>query len=271
LLLSTPYLATAQCPLLLDQNGNANNNPTYVSCGGAAFTLILQTNQATGAFVINWGDASANTTGASLVPPAFISHTYPTTIGNYTLTFTETGTGCVLTATVVIEKPVNAAIQIPIGGVTQICEPDEMRFMNASTNTSINTTFRWDFGDGSPILTFNSTNAGDTVAHTYQPNTVNCVTTVTLTAENFCSFGTPTIASFNPIQIYDIDDAQITASATDLCYPDTVVTFQNTTAKNCVPQGNTSQRYEYWNFGNYWGGGDSIIDWQPFDPPARPG
>jgi len=50
-----------------------------------------------------------------------------------------------------------------------------------------------------------------------------------------------------------------------------VVTFQNTTAKNCVPQENTSQRYEYWNFGNHWGTGDSIVNWQPFDPPARPG
>jgi PKD repeat protein len=32
------------------------------------------------------------------------------------------------------------------------------------------------------------------------------------------------------------------------------------------------QRFEYWNFGNYWGtGSDSIIDWTPFDPPAKPG
>ncbi len=266
-----PFFASAQCFQLIDQNGNANNNPTYVSCGTAAFTLILQTNQAIGAYTVNWGDGSPNTTGAGLTPPAFISHTYPTGVSNYNLTFTETATGCVVNALVVIEEAVNAAIQIPLGGVTQICAPNDMRFINASTNVSSNTTFRWDFGDGSPILNFNSTNGGDTVSHTYQRNTVNCVTTVTLTAENFCSFGTPTVASFNPIQIYDIDDAQITASATDLCYPDTVVTFQNTTAKNCVPQGNTSQRYEYWNFGNHWGTGDSIVDWQPFDPPARPG
>ena len=101
---------------------------------------------------------------------------------------------------------------------------------------------------------------------------MNCVTTVTLSAQNYCSFGNPTVASFNPIQIFDLDDAAITADYTLLCYPDTVVHFTNSTAKNCVPQGNTAQRFEYWNFGDYWGQGiDSIIDWAPFDPPAKPG
>jgi len=171
-----------------------------------------------------------------------------------------------------MEEAVNSAIQIPLGGVTAVCAPGTMSFTNASTNVSSNTNFIWTFGDGSAPVPFNSTNAGAIVSHTFQRNTVNCVTTVTLSAENFCSFGTPTVASFNPIQVYDIDDAQITASATALCYPDTTVTLTNTTAKNCLPQGNNIQRYEYWNFGDHWGmGTDCIVNWQPFDPPARIG
>ena len=138
-----------------------------MSCGGAAFTLILQTNQATGAYSVNWGDGSPNTTGAALVLPAFISHTYPAGIANYTLTFTETGSGCTVTGLVVIEQAVNAAIQVPVGGVTQICAPNSMSFLNAITNVSSNTTFTWDFGDGTAIQTFNSTNGGQTVSHTY--------------------------------------------------------------------------------------------------------
>lgn len=72
---------------------------------------------------INWGDGSANTTVASLISPAFISHTYAAVITNYTVTVTETN-GCTITGLVVLEEPVNDSIQIPIGGVTQTCAPD---------------------------------------------------------------------------------------------------------------------------------------------------
>ncbi len=261
----------AQCELF-DGNGVMEANPTWVSCSGGDFTLFIQSNTTFGAYTVDWGDGSPLSTGTGLVPPNFISHTYTATTANYTVVFTETATGCVVTGLVVMEEPVNASIQIPIGGVTQVCAPGTIEFTNSSTDVSSNTVFTWDFGDGSPILTFGDTNAGQTIEHTYEQNTVNCVTAVTLTAENFCSFGNPTTAVFNPIQVFDIDDAQVTASEELLCYPDTVVHFDNTTNRNCVPQGNTVQRYEYWNFGDYWGQGvDSIIDWQPFLPPNRPG
>lgn len=262
----------AQCTVY-DGQGNASTNPVWVSCSGGSYTLYIQSPNTYGALTINWGDGTANTTVASLVPPAFVSHTYAATIDNYTVTITESGAGgCTITGLVVMEEPVNASIQIPIGGVTQTCAPDELIFTNNSTDVSSNTVFTWDFGDGSPIETYGDTNQGQTVSHVYEQNTVDCVTEVTLTAENYCSFGNPTEASFNPIQIYDIDEAEITVDFALLCYPDTVVHFDNTTDKNCVPQGNTAQRFEYWNFGNYWGTGqDSIIDWVPFDPPAKPG
>lgn len=261
----------AQCELL-DGNGIMDANPVWISCSGGSYTLFIQSNTTFGAYSVDWGDGSPITNGASLIPPAFISHTYAAAIANYTLTFTEPGTGCVVTGMVVMEEPVNASIQIPIGGVTQICAPNAILFANSSTDVSSNTTFSWDFGDGSPILVFGDSNLGQTISHTYLRNTVNCVTAVTLTAENFCSFGNPTVATFNPVQIFDLDDAAITASANLLCYPDTVVHFDNTTARNCVPEGNVAQRYEFWNFGDYWGlGYDSIINWQPWAPPNRPG
>lgn len=261
----------SQCAVY-DGQGNISANPVWVSCTGGSYTLFIQSTNNFGPLTIDWGDGSPTTSVASLISPAFISHTYAATIANYTVTITETSTTCVITGLVVMEEPVNASIQIPIGGVTQTCAPDELIFTNSSTDVSANTVFTWDFGDGSPIEVYGDTNAGQTVAHTYLQGTVNCVTQVTLSAENYCSFGNPTVATFNPIQIYDLDEAEITASAQLLCYPDTVVHFDNTTNKNCVPQGNTAQRFEYWNFGNYWGTGtDSIIDWTPFDPPAKPG
>ena len=88
-----------------------------------------------------------------------------------------------------------------------------------------------------------------------------------MTAENYCSFGSPTLASFNPIQIYDKDVAAITSSAFLKCWPDNSFTYTNTTTRNCLAQGNVAQRYEYWNFGDYWGlGYDSIINWTAWPP-----
>ncbi|HAS35810.1 MAG TPA: hypothetical protein DCS15_04940, partial [Flavobacteriales bacterium] len=204
----------AQCPQIIGGDGLPSNNPRWVSCSGGAFNLFIQGNQAIGSYIISWGDGTANNTGASIGAAGFVSHNYAAAQANYTVTITETSTGCVISGTVIMEEAVNSAIQIPLGGVTAVCAPGTMSFTNASTNVSSNTNFIWTFGDGSAPVPFNSTNAGAIVSHTFQRNTVNCVTTVTLSAENFCSFGTPTVASFNPIQVYDIDDAQITASAT---------------------------------------------------------
>ena len=67
------------------------------------------------------------------------------------------------------------------------------------------------------------------------------------------------------INIWDLDDAAIGASSTQLCYPDTTVQLSNLTEKNCTANGNTSQRFEKWNFGDLDNNGmDDIIDWRPW-------
>jgi PKD repeat protein len=118
-------------------------------------------------------------------------------------------------------------------------------------------------------LVFDHTNWLQTITHTYQENTVDCETVVTLTAENECNIiqGGNSQATFNPIRIWDYDDAAITPSDFVLCWPENTVTYTNTTERNCLFQGNISPRYEYWNFGDHWGlGYDSIIDWTPWPP-----
>lgn len=258
----------AQCELF-DFFGNPTDTPYWYSCNGNNFSLNLQSPNSIGAWEVDWGDGSPVQTGGSLVPPNFITHTYAATVDTFLLTFTETSTGCTVNGVVVMEEASNASIQVPVGGLTQACAPQTMDFINSSTNTSETTVFTWDFGDGSPIETYDYTNLGQVVSHTYQPGTVDCETVVTLTAENYCNTvqGGPSTATFNPIRIWDIDDAGITPSATVLCWPDNQFTFNNTTERNCLFQGNIYQRYEYWNFGDYWGlGYDSIIDWTPWPP-----
>jgi len=260
--------AQAQCELF-DFFGAASATPYWYSCNGNNFSLNLQSPNHIGAWEVDWGDGSAIQNGASLVPPNFITHTYNATVDTFLLTFTETATGCTVNGVVVMEEASNASIQVPVGGLTQACAPQTMDFINSSTNTSETTVFTWDFGDGTPIETYDYTNLGQVVSHTYQPGTVDCETVVTLTAENYCNTvqGGPSTATFNPIRIWDLDDAGITPSDNVLCWPDNEFTFTNTTERNCLFQGNIFQRYEYWNFGDYWGlGYDSIIDWTPWPP-----
>lgn len=261
---------SAQCPQFFDGMGNPSSNPYWVSCSGLNynFNLISTINYTN--YTINWGDGSPVTNGASQAGGVALVHNYTAVVDTYVVTIT-CDPGCMITGVVVMEEPVNASIQIPLGGVTTACAPATLQFINSSTDVSPTTVFTWDFGDGSPIQTFNYTNAGQTISHLYQSGTVNCQTAVTLTAENYCSFGNPTLASFNPIQIYDRDNASITPSAFVKCWPDNIFTFTNNTARNCLAQGNVAQRYLYWNLGNYWGtGSDSIINWTPWPPSTNP-
>lgn len=260
--------AKAQCELF-DFYGNPSSSPYWYSCSGGDFTLNLQSPHAIGEWTVDWGDGSAVESGSELVPPNAISHVYAATVDTFEVVFTEVNTGCTVSGVVVIEEATSASIQIPVGGLTQACAPQTMEFINSSTNTSETTTFTWDFGDGSPNAVFDHTNWGQTISHTYQKGTVDCETVVTLTAENYCNQvqGGYSQATFNPIRIWDIDDAGITASEMVLCWPENEVTFTNTTERNCLLQGNIYQRYEYWNFGDYWGlGYDSIIDWRAWPP-----
>lgn len=261
--------ARSQCPQLYDYYGVPSDAPQWYSCSGTAYALLVATPDVVGAYTIDWGDGSPLQNGSSLQPPQSVSHVYPATVGSYTVVFTELATGCTVTGVLIMEQSTSASIQIPVGGLTQVCAPHAVEFINSSTNVSPNTVFIWDFGDGSPPLTFDHTNWGQTISHTYLPGTVDCETTVELSAENTCNTlqGGASLATFNPIRIWDIDDASIAPSATLLCWPDNEVTFLNTTERNCFQQGNIFQRYEYWNFGDYWGAGqDSLIDWTPWPP-----
>ncbi len=263
------FAGRAQCPQLFNSAGNPSSSPQWISCSGGNFTLVIGSPTPVGAYTIDWGDGTAPMTGAGLVPPQTVTHVYPAAVATYTVTFTEITSGCVVTGAVTMERSTSASIQIPIGGLTQVCAPQAVDFINSSTNTSPNTVFRWNFGDGTGWTTYNHTNLGQLLTHTYMPGTVGCETTVRLSAENRCNTlqGGPSIATFNPIRVWDTDTANIAPSATLLCWPDNEVTYLNTTRRNCLNQGNIFQRYEYWNFGDYWGTGqDSIIDWTPWPP-----
>ena len=172
-----------------------------------------------------------------------------------------------------MEQATNASIQIPGNAATQVCAPDSVQFVNSSTNVSETTQFTWNFGDGSPLLEFGASNWNQVVSHLYNSSSaINCETTVSLTSSNYCNIlqGNPSVATFNPVNVWTLDEAQIGVSLITQCFPDTAFTFSNTTIRNCLNQGNTFQRQERWNFGDYWGQGvDSVTAWMPW-PPSLP-
>lgn len=272
LLVLLSKMTMAQCPQLLNEAGVPTANPVFLLCSKDPRTLFISFNRNFGAYTINWGDGSGVTNGASYTTGNVVSHNYAAGVNNYTLTITIPGPpNCVITATVIKEEPTTASIQVPFGGVTRACAPASLDFVNSSTNNSQNTIYVWNFGDGSANQTFTSTNQGQTIAHMYLRGTVDCITRVTLTAYNQCNLrqNTVSIAEYYPILIWDLDKPSI-GSDTLFCYPDTTVTYTNTTLLNCAQpgQGNVEPRTEYWRFIDFKGPGiDSIIDWRPFGPP----
>lgn len=258
--------SSAQCPTLLDAQGNAVENPTLANCSGGG-TIFLSAGDTWSAFTVDWGDDSElEMHEDGLLSGGFISHDYPTEPGTYTATLTE-DTGCERFVEIIIEEPANASIQIPLGGITSACAPQEMAFLNSSTDVSPTTSFTWNFGDGSEDLVFDASNSGQTVSHLFEQGTVDCETSVILTAENHCNTlqGGPSTAEFNPILIWDVDEAEIEVWEPIICYPIVSTTVANATVRNCHEQGNNAQRFEMWNFGDLDGDGiEETTDWIPW-------
>ena len=264
------FKASGQCPTLLDGQGNAVENLTLANCSGGGM-IFISAGADWSAFSVDWGDGSNSESFADgLLSGGYISHEYPTSPAVYTAVLSEQS-GCERVVEVVIEEPANASIQIPFGGVTSACAPQAMAFVNSSTDVSPTTQFVWSFGDGSEDLVYGAENAGQTISHTFLQGTVDCETSVNLTAQNHCNTlqGGPSTAEFNPILIWDIDDAAIDVEDPVLCYPNVTTTVTNATERNCHEQGNNTQRFEMWNFGDLDGDGvDEVTDWTPWPAPG---
>ena len=253
-----------QCPEILNTLGVYTSSPQFINCNGSVFNLNFQSNSSFGTYTINWGDGGPVTTGGSYNANTIMSHSYAATTATYPLTLL-TGT-CTINGIVVQEQAAQAAI-IPGNVGSNLCAPKTLTFTNGTTFTSTTTNYTWSFGDQANTNTIHTfTNSGKDVVFTYLKGQVNCNTQVTLSAQNYCNF-TPSRATFGPLQVYDIDQAQIAPDRPIRCWPDNAFTFNNTSNRTCEPQGNNGQRYERWNFGDHWGlGHDSLLAWSPWFP-----
>ena len=256
------------CPKVLDNEGDASSNPYWYSCAGGDFTFNLQTSSNWGDVMVNWGDGTAVQSITAFNSGSIVPHIYAAAVDTFVVTISQVSSSCVVTGVVVMEQPTAASIQIPFGFDTQACVPASLFFTNSSTNVSATTVFEWDFGDGQ-TATFDASNLGQTIEHFYEPGTVNCETEVTLTAENYCNSlqGNPSIATFNPIHLWDKDQPNIATSNITKCYPDTTFSFTNSGTRNCYNQGNIYPRLLQWTFGTQAEvGSNTTTPWYPFPP-----
>ncbi len=259
----------AQCPQIMDPaSGNFVNNPVFLYCVPGDYTMSLLSNTAWGPYTINWGDGTSTNSGASNPANTPIQHIYDDTVGVYTITLSIPGASCTRTMLVVMEQAVAAGAQ-NFGGVTKFCAPGTVTVTNLSTNVSPTTVFTWNWGDGTPPQTFDHTNYLQNLTHTFAAGTVlNCQRMITLEASNYCRPIPNPLNLF--VDIYDVDPTSAAGDKAIKCFPENTFTLTNTTVRQCFAQGNTFQRQEKWNLGDYWGlGHDSIIDWKPW-PPVTP-
>lgn len=256
------------CPKVLDNEGDPSSNPYWYSCAGGDFTFNLQTLSNWGDVTINWGDGSAVQNVTAFNSGSIIPHVYAAAVDTFIVTIDQLSSTCLVTGVVVMEQPTAASIQIPFGYDTQACVPASLFFTNSSTNVSQTTVFEWDFGDGT-TATFDASNLGQTIEHFYEPGTVSCETQVTLTAENYCNAlqGNASIATFNPIHLWDKDQPNIGTTTITRCYPDTTFSFTNTGTRNCYNQGNIYPRLVQWTFGTPSEvGTNTTTPWYPYPP-----
>lgn len=168
-LVMSNYISVYQGNMIITANPMNSCAPATIS-----FTTSLTPNVSVTNYTWNFGDGSGNIVGS-----AAMNHTY-TSAGSYTTTVTYTvGQGCTFTS-----SPVTVNIGLPptasfTGSPTNICPQGTVTFTNNSTGNA-STTYTWIFGDGSQLVSSNTT-----VTHTY--NAQGTYTVMLVASNNGCN------------------------------------------------------------------------------------
>ena len=156
-------LVSSQCEVF-DYYDDLVPEPFWYACNGGDFTLNVYSPNDWTDYTIDWGDGSPIESGTNWTSPDPISHLYSSTVQNFDIVITNPTLGCSISGVLVMEEATNPSIVIPTGVLTQACAPHPLSFSNQSSNVSDNTTFTWDFGDGSTNLVLDHTNLGQTIS-----------------------------------------------------------------------------------------------------------
>ena len=229
---------------------NCDNSP---SISNPNFSISLQNITTDTSYVdyytINWGD---NTGIDTLSTHNFLlQHTYQS-LGLFPFSITAYNSfGCSKTTNYTIANQSNPAVGLSSLGSTQGCAPQEFTFiLSQYQSNSPGTYYVWNFGDGSPTVTwsYNDPYNNDSIKHVFQ-NT-SCQNgqvsfTVSVTAYNYCDQTTATVGN---IRIYSSPQAQFTSSEDTTCVNSTI-SFTNNTLSGFGYNCNGNAFY-HWDFGD---------------------
>ena len=227
--------------------GNNTGSPIYT----VTVNNISGNPNSIGGYVINWGDGGGNTSVTNSSFP--LTHTY-NDFGVFTLSFsaTNSGNGCSNIKTYTVINQLNPAVGIegPPGGSTQRCDSAGFWFkVKNYINNSPGTIYTWNFGDGSPNVTWTTPLAVDSIYHLFTKGSCELPGRqfiVSVSAQNSCDV---TKAYIDNIKIFKKPQANFIINPTPGC-TNQIIKFTNTgiTAFN-GPDCNNNTKYT-WNFGD---------------------
>lgn len=241
----THVVTVKQTPLFSLSDPNFD----FKNCGGNTFDLTaVEDFPSTGIsnYQIQWGDGSANYNSPTF-PAAGVTHTY-TTQEIFDLLYIVTGTnGCIDTLSEIVTNITNPAIGAANPGGTSGCGPLEICFPlnNYSLNHST-TTYRVDFGDGSPTMSLSHPPPA-VICHTYTQSSCSypgSAFTFKIIAKNLCDSSQATIT---PIRVYRPPVAAF-SSPNPVCTGSSVP-FTNLTVNGYNSACNSNATY-LWDFGD---------------------
>jgi PKD repeat protein len=229
---------------------NCDNSPS-ISNPNFSISLLNITADTTNIdfYTINWGDNSPVDTFH--YSNFTLQHTYQQ-LGLFPFSIhAHNSFGCSKTKNYTIANQSNPAVGLSSLGSTQGCAPQEFTFiLSQYQSNSPGTYYVWNFGDGSPSVTWNYNDpyANDSIKHVFQ-NT-SCQNgqvsfTVSVTAYNYCDQTTATVSN---IRIYSSPQAQFDSSSDTTCVSANV-NFSNNTLSGFGYNCNGNAFY-HWNFGD---------------------
>ncbi|PIQ27101.1 MAG: hypothetical protein COW63_16770, partial [Bacteroidetes bacterium CG18_big_fil_WC_8_21_14_2_50_41_14] len=205
-------------PLLADPTTNFSNclssptpdDPDYL----LTVNNVTQFMACVDSMNIEWGDGAVT---YNLIASSFpVSHLY-TTINQFSLRVIAYTNGCYGdTIYLVSNQSVPASAGVNIAASTVNCAPHDYTFeLTNYAGNSNGTIYTWDFGDGSPGVTWVHPDplSVDTIVHTYTESACAVTTnpqtpdyTVTLVVSNLCASRTTTV---NGIYVYSAPEIRI--------------------------------------------------------------
>jgi large repetitive protein len=240
-------------PKLLDSFAIATGGTPFNNCSNSSTSSIYTVSVSSPnvstviSYDLNWGNGTPVLMG--LTNNSFPLYTTYATFGVYYITYTaHYANGCVRDSIIKVVNQKNPAIGLSTAGSTSGCAPVGYWFKISNYQSNANGTYyEWDFGDGSPLVTWNTVLV-DSIFHSFTTSScgqLNDEFIVSVKAINACK---ETKATVSGVAIYTKPSTNFNIYSTPACIGNAVSFTNNSTPaqnSNCSVISTWK-----WNFGD---------------------